>query len=281
MFYREISPAPALRAHVRCYWFLRDAKPAAEPEPVLPDGSVEWIFHLGAPFLAMRGGAFSPQSESLCIHDLEGALTLIPGGIADVAGVRFRPGRAYPFLDVPARELMGATWDLGRIPAPRGIRERLGALATDEARARLLDEVLVQRLNRSRRIDGRFDALVAAMDDADGAIPVGRLAGWRGVSPRQLERTFLERVGTGPKRFSRLLRFRRVVREIRAHPRAWLDGAMAAGFYDQSHLIREFRTFAGMTPGELARSLLPLNDLFVEPPGSMSHSYNLPVGTAD
>lgn len=105
--------------------------------------------------------------------------------------------------------------------------------------------------------------MVGAIDRAAGAIPIERLAALRGTSRRQLERVFLDRVGMAPKRFSRLLRFRRVVREIRTDARSWLDRAMEAGYFDQSHLIREFRSFAGAPPGELARRLLPMNDLFI------------------
>lgn len=282
MRYREILPAPPLRAHVRCYWFLRDPVPSTGPEPVLPDGSVEWIFHLGAPFLAVENGVLRRQAGSLSVHDLERPISLVPGGEADVVGVRFRPGLAYPFLRIPLAELRGAIWDLEALDAgSKRAKEGLGELRGDEARAGWLDRFLEERL-AARRVDEGFDRLIAWMDGADGRIPIGRLASARGVSVRQLERIFLDRVGIGPKRFSRLLRFRRVVREIRAEAGSWLDRAMEAGYFDQSHLIREFRGFAGMTPGELARRCLPLNDLFVSNRDPMSLSSNrdsIPLST--
>ena len=55
-----------------------------------------------------------------------------------------------------------------------------------------------------------------------------------------------------------MLRFGRVVRAIRAGQAADLaDLAVASGYYDQSHLNRDVREFAGTTPGELLESLLP------------------------
>ena len=78
-----------------------------------------------------------------------------------------------------------------------------------------------------------------------------------GVSERHLRRVFLETVGLGPKAFARLARFRRAVRIARAAKgeQAWAEIASATGYYDQAHLIAEFRDIAGTTPRALLREL--------------------------
>jgi transcriptional regulator GlxA family with amidase domain len=69
------------------------------------------------------------------------------------------------------------------------------------------------------------------------------------LSPRQLERVFHREVGLPPKLYARLLRFRRMLGVLnRADPR-WADLAAHAGYSDQPHLVREFREFAGLSPG--------------------------------
>ncbi|MGZ7079073.1 MAG: helix-turn-helix domain-containing protein, partial [Thermoanaerobaculia bacterium] len=55
-------------------------------------------------------------------------------------------------------------------------------------------------------------------------------------------------VGVSPKMFARVVRFRRVLREIAAPAVDWSDVALSAGYFDQSHLIADFRQFAGTTP---------------------------------
>ena len=80
----------------------------------------------------------------------------------------------------------------------------------------------------------------------------------RSAGARALHRTVQARIGVSPKVFARMLRFGRVVRAIRAGQTADLaDLAVASGYYDQSHLNRDVREFAGTTPGELLESLLP------------------------
>jgi AraC-like DNA-binding protein len=81
--------------------------------------------------------------------------------------------------------------------------------------------------------------------------PVAAVARALGISERQLERRVLARVGVTPKRFASLRRFEHAAALARTRP-SLTSVALEAGYYDQSHFIREFRRFAGMTPGEFS-----------------------------
>jgi AraC-like DNA-binding protein len=82
-----------------------------------------------------------------------------------------------------------------------------------------------------------------------------------GLSVRHFRRLCLERAGVSPKYLSRILRFRKAVQRIAtmrarrslAQP-SWADFAVACGYYDQAHFIREFQEFAGCTPGRFLQS---------------------------
>jgi methylphosphotriester-DNA--protein-cysteine methyltransferase len=68
-----------------------------------------------------------------------------------------------------------------------------------------------------------------------------------GVTARHLRRAFVERVGIGPKEFARGVRLQRAIRGS-ARSRDWSMIARDAGYYDQAHLIGEFRDLVGLTP---------------------------------
>ena len=68
------------------------------------------------------------------------------------------------------------------------------------------------------------------------------------MSTRHLERRFLDRVGLTPKLFSRMRRFQSVFAAIEDGDANWAAAASACGYYDQAHLIRDFREFTGKTP---------------------------------
>ncbi|MBA3898201.1 MAG: AraC family transcriptional regulator, partial [Sphingomonadaceae bacterium] len=82
---------------------------------------------------------------------------------------------------------------------------------------------------------------------------VAREIGW---SRKHLAARVRNAVGVGPRSYRRLLRFSRLIQKLDTTKPDWAGLAADIGYADQSHLIREFREFAGMTPGDyLARSL--------------------------
>jgi transcriptional regulator GlxA family with amidase domain len=90
----------------------------------------------------------------------------------------------------------------------------------------------------------------------NGALTIDHAAASAGTSARHLERLFNEQVGMSPKRFGRVLRFQAAAAEIATEPtRPLVDVSADTGYFDQAHMIREFVSLAGSTPGQFQRSL--------------------------
>jgi len=225
--YREIAPAPALRPWVECFWTRRGEAPASAnlEQRVLPDGCADLVFDLAA-------------GEAMAVGTMTKPLVLPPGRRSDFFGVRFRPGRAAAFLRIPLAEITDA-----RVPLRdlwrTDVAERL---VTVHDRVSALESELIRRLRPDR--DARVDAAIERM--AAGDTRVETIARELGISRQHLARQFLHHVGVSPKTFARVMRFRRVLES--AHD-DWADVAARHGYYDQSHLIADFREFAGGTPG--------------------------------
>jgi AraC-like DNA-binding protein len=118
--------------------------------------------------------------------------------------------------------------------------DRLAAARTFQECAAILTPPRVEPLPVER--------VIAWIDQRHGCVTMDQVARECGISPRQLRRTFLEQTGLSPKFLARVLRFRHAVAQA---PRAGGDFAGLAldcGYYDQAHLIRDFREFAGRTP---------------------------------
>jgi AraC-like DNA-binding protein len=72
------------------------------------------------------------------------------------------------------------------------------------------------------------------------------------VGERQLQRMFKDNLGLSPKSYFRLMRFRHAVASVRGRREIdWLDLTHTLGYSDQSHFIRDFKAFAGVTPSAL------------------------------
>lgn len=218
MPYAEIPPTAALRPWVECFWTIRDED--AGERRVLPDGCADLVFDL----TAGEGMAVGTMTRPLTVSGIDGH---------ELLGVRFRPGRAAAFLRLPLAEITDA-----RVPAGdiwRGLPpvENVGMLET----------ALLRRLepDRDPRVDAAVEKIIA------GAERVDAIAREIGISRQHLARQFLHHVGVSPKTFARVMRFRRVLASVESET-DWADVAAAHGYYDQSHLIAEFRELAGATP---------------------------------
>lgn len=226
MPYVETAPSPALRPWVDCFW-TRTADAAAGEVRVLPDGCADLVFDL-------TGG------EAMAVGTMTRPLVIDEVKPVSFVGVRFRPGRAAAFLRIPLAEITDARVDLGDLW--RDLPDRVLSSAD---RIRLLEGELLQRLVPDR--DARVDAAIEAI--ACGTARIDAIAREIGISRQHLARQFRHHVGVSPKTFARVMRFRRLVASL--PPRTRIDWAVAAaehGYYDQSHLIDEFRELSGETP---------------------------------
>ncbi|MDB5691954.1 MAG: AraC family transcriptional regulator [Alphaproteobacteria bacterium] len=138
---------------------------------------------------------------------------------------------------------------------------RLGAELTEAdgpgGRARALDRHLRRRLAVAPASDRAISHAVAALTRGP-EIPIAELARNLGWSRKRLGRRFREETGVGPRMFRRLARFGRLVARIQGGAGGgWAALAVDSGYFDQSHMLRDFRDFAGVTPREFVARSLP------------------------
>lgn len=182
--------------------------------------------------------------------------TSFVGGLRDSQVTTEHPGRslgmqvnldplaARAFVGAPLHELADRTVPLEHVIEMPFLLERL-AEADWDARFALLDETLGARLadaRPSREVAWAWQRLRAT----HGREPIGALATELGWSRKRIVARFRDEIGLPPKSVARLLRFERA-REL-AGTMPWGELAYECGFFDQSHLIAEFRRITGRTP---------------------------------
>lgn len=84
------------------------------------------------------------------------------------------------------------------------------------------------------------------------------------MSLRGLERHFMEQVGLSPKLLARVVRFNKVLQSKMVHPeKSWTDIAINYAYFDQMHLIKDFKTFTGQSPNSFLKQLpIPMREHF-------------------
>ncbi len=256
MFYREFQPHTVLKKYIHCYWILEnDCKPdAPEPQRILPDGSMELIFHFKDPVQRRTNGAgFELQAPATVSGQIKHFIQLQPTGKMGVLGVRFRPAGALPFLRMPMSELAEKVHSVDLIWGRIGkeLIEQVLSASSHRQRIQFVEKFLLKRSEQNPRSDALIQEAVKEISVRDGAATVDFLMRRLKISGRHLERKFGEHVGLSPKRFSRIVRFQNVFRIATYEVQLNLTAlAHRAGYYDQAHFIREFKEFSGLLPSE-------------------------------
>jgi methylphosphotriester-DNA--protein-cysteine methyltransferase len=246
------EPSERLRPFVRAISVIETS--AVTTRSVLPTTGLVLGFRYAGMALLLEGNVSQPLASGGLTGfrcTLRRMCTLAGGGVVVAA---FRELGAAQFFDQPLHELFGSMVSLADLLPPSElseVRERLEAAESPSMRAAIVDRYLCQRL-RARKPDDLVSAAVAAIRGAGGALRIAALARQLGTSQDPLEKRFRRLVGASPKQLSSILRFRRVVAGY-ARGRPLTALAHEAGYYDQSHLIRDFRAITSEAPERFLR----------------------------
>jgi AraC-like DNA-binding protein len=276
MQYREYAPSALLAHSVHCLWTLTGEAAAteAEAQPVLPDGRPELIVHLADPFERLHAdGRHERQPAAIFAGQLSSQLLLRPTGRTAIAGVRFHPDGAAAFLRESQHRLAGLTVPVGEISArlARTI-ETAREASQDPAQVVMRLQALLTSLIEPA-VDMRVRHVVDRIGRQRGMIGIRELAAEVGLTPRHLERRFMQVVGISPKRLARIARFQHALAMLDR-----LDGARgtrtaaACGFADQAHFVRDFHELAGCPPGEHMLQRAELTGFFSARSPSLPHA---------
>ena len=255
MHYHHRVPQPPLDAFVESLWVFRDGPRPHALERILPTGAAQLIVNLKEDRTRLYDLARPDRSISTAGTILAGAQShfqIIDTSEQEyVAGVAFRPGGSAAFVRPPATETRDADTPLaflwGRQPAS-DLRDQLLERSDPDAQLDVLETVLMSMLLREHAHRAVAFAL-KAFKEAPHATRVGTVTAALGISAKRFIERFKAEVGVSPKRYCRIRRFQQAVALAhQGHAVDWAQVALDCGYYDQAHLIHEFRAFSGLTP---------------------------------
>ena len=155
---------------------------------------------------------------------------------------------------IEAREITDTCLDFDLLPFT-GVKDFTARLSEDisvENQVHVLSDFLLKLIDRHKvTIENDLQYVTTHLADAKGNVPLRALQNELQVSERTFERKFLQHVGVSPRLFARICRFHAALSQLRSNNYLKLtDIAYESGFADQSHFIRTFKEFTGLTPRE-------------------------------
>lgn len=255
MFTIYFSPYPALQEYVETICIMEhESTPGGLLSPIytmMPTHTRLLCFYLEDPLRVKQGsGPFEDRARALIIGPQLTPVTLDLGKKHAGVVVVLKPCGLYRLLGIPLREIVDRDFD-ARLIIGREINdviERLMNSPGSEERNGIIQGYLLERLIKLKPALP-MDRAMLQLVRAHGNLTMDFLASQSCLGVRQLERQSLERIGFPPKFFARLVRFSEAYKFKERNPHApWTEIAHLFAYYDQMHLIRDFRYFTGVNP---------------------------------
>ena len=252
MSLRVFAPSRLLAPYVMAIWDYEDLTGRDNSAlSILPD-TATYLCFLYADLLRTthKNGIYTTRSGLAGFQSFRSDLAG-PGKISGVSA-RLTPWGLNVFRGGIARDCAEKRVDCRDIFPLYAIEEieaRLAHQRTSKERVQCVENFLLSVLNRNNE-DLLIEKACRDLNESGGNYPIWRLARNLGLTERTLERRFLAHVGATPKKYARVVRLRNAIFQ-RQKLSAWADVAQAVGYYDQSHMIRDFQELYGISPESL------------------------------
>ena len=254
MFYKKYLPAAPLRPYINWFYILEVEASVARPLELtaIANPSCAMVFNYGE-----RYHITNPyyQQEWLPESFLSGISTApyrlhFSGSIGSL-GVIFRTAAFRDIFHLPEPQALAGCRLVGSFFLGKDSRffcEQLAEAPSHQARIELTDAWFLKMFARKPAAIHPADRALDIIMQNRGLVSMDSLSRALCLSPRQLRRVFLERTGASPKFLARMKRFSYAHNCLTSGSQRWQDFLGDNGFYDQSHLIRDFKLFSGNTP---------------------------------
>jgi len=253
MHHQEFPPPEQLSDTIKCFWYnSRDVGELTSSFEVQPDGYAEIIFHFGGGCSIADDGGLRPLPSPFMMGLLNQPAVFYTKNRFEIIGIRCFPWTVFDLLGLQPGKDGVRLFEHPIARLQSALNKYIEAGRIDEALARVTRYFLDARSRIA--VGSMLSKAGVAMRDANGAMPVSRVAAAAHVTVRTLERNFKLAAGYSVKDVSGLIRFEQVRNHLWHSPDANLAGlAHELGYTDQSHLSREFKRYSGTTPAAFAR----------------------------
>jgi len=253
MNHQQFEPPPSLKDYVSHFWVLesQDKNPDPRTFTVMSSG------YPGLIFLENPGAITGFEGERLPQLFVFGQATkagqLHFSGEFRNIGVSFRPAALKYLFGFDASELTHQNTSIGNL-VKSSLSERLANCNSARQKVSCIAEFLEKQANLHGSANNRLEYAIKRLQQGKRLPDVQHDLN---LSERSLERLFLSHIGITPVMYTRIIRFQTAIALIRqGRSRSLTDIAHSLDYFDQSHFIRDFRLFSGVTPGVYLRKAI-------------------------
>lgn len=261
-----IKPSIQLVPYIRYYWILETLGNEMGMQRITPTGCMQLIFHRQERMQSSLHEDLQPQSfisgQTIGYSDLEAT------GKVNMIVVVFQPYGAKAFFPMPMDEFHENNVSINDIDDNylKDLESKILEAPNNQTCINLIEQYFTKKLYAFNEYNFKRIRSTLSVINSQSNVTVSTLSDVSCLSQKQFNRIFSEYVGSNPKEFLRIIRFQRALYLLQLNPKMLLTQlAFECGYYDQPHLVKEFKSMSGYTPGEYLAICPPHSDYFSEP----------------
>ncbi|MFY0631667.1 MAG: helix-turn-helix transcriptional regulator [Flavobacteriaceae bacterium] len=264
MIYKQSEPSSELSSIIKSFWLIDSEGDASiHQQKIIPDGYPELIFHYGDPYQINISGEWEIQSKELIAGQIRNHFFLKNTGESKMFSIQFQPWAIKEIFGFEMSLLVDKVLEI-----PSDIKSSI-ELIKEIAIGNLPFEEKVESVSawflemQNKAFNSKYKA-VEHIHQKNGLIQLEDLSRLCETSERTIERYFKSYIGLSPKFYSRIIRFSSIFKMIQEEEIDWQDIVYKAGYYDQSHFIKNFKEFTGEDPSKYGFSSQNMANFFLK-----------------
>ncbi|MDB5286778.1 MAG: hypothetical protein JWR05_1727 [Mucilaginibacter sp.] len=269
MEFTHFQPSVILKPYVKHYYVFESDTDIEFEDTVFPSGDMEMIFNLGdGTWESSIDNKFFKTPPIELWGQITKPLAIRSKGKHTMFGIKFFTHSAAYFLNDQIGVFNDQITDLYDVMGSqvKTLHAQLMETADAEKRVELIETFLIKRLIANERRSFKIDKVADILTSIKGNSAennLGYVAARHGITTRYLHRLIYQNTGLSPTFFNKINRFQYSLKLISKNQLPFTAIGYESGYFDQSHFIRDFKSFTGLTPSDYLLNITPVNQLLV------------------
>jgi AraC-like DNA-binding protein len=270
MEFKQFPPSDMLKPYIRHYYIFQSDEDTEFNDTVFPSGDMEMIFNLGnGVWESLVDNQFLKTPQIELWGQITKPLPIKSKGRHIMLGIKFFTHSAAYFLNDGIGGFNDQITDLSSVIGNpiKILHTQLLEAKDEQTRIALVESFLLKKLISNERKAFRIDKvahILSSIKKNPLESNLGTIANKHGITPRYLHKLIYQHTGLSPTSFNKINRFQLSLSLITKNQQPFTAIAYSAGYFDQSHFIRDFKSFTGLTPSAYLDNITPVNQLLLQ-----------------
>lgn len=269
MHLQHFSPSEILKPYIKHYYIFESDSDVAFEDTVFPSGEMEIIFNLGDGIwesLVDKNFHKTPKIELW--GQITKPLPIKSKGKHTMLGIRFYTHTAAYFFKDEIGVFNNQIFDLEDIIGNpiKNLHSQLLETSDIQKRIELIETFLIKKIITNPKRSGKIEKvahILSSLLNEPTESNINNISAKYGITPRYLHKLVFQHTGLAPKSFNKIKRFQHSLKLINNTEYPFTSIAYDSGYFDQSHFIRDFKSFTGTTPTSYLENQFPINQLIL------------------